>query len=862
MKQYKKRTLALVLASAITVVGAFSAENYKNTLMSLGFKNYPNGDVNLTIYTRDKYAQNISPIRKDTNTYEIMLPETDSQLPTDIPIGRNIQSIDVRTLPYTTSGVGYTKIIVVTQGEHPLYLETSLYIDDKAQPTPQLETTQKNTETVSNNEQNETRNDLNTTRRSNSGLQSESGVSQTTPVDIKESVKQFQPSETGAAKANVPQQKEENNTSEIIKFILSGLLVVAIFIFFLLRAKEKMADITGEQLNLNLDDDDKPKKTKKPAKPKINTTIKNLDKTYKKPVSMPVQQQNSQPEEIVEEKHQEVEDAVDLDKLLQEQNQAQTDDTENEVVAEIYSEDNAEHNSALEDFLSEYNFEDDTNEAAAEEKEENLPAEENTFNEELYDKYINDDNLKFSQDDVDNIEALIQSEISDETLKNPEKYLVSKPPQENKPSPADMLEGFVTAYTITQNISFSKDDVDALKKLVNVELDNDFINNLKTDPVRREQMQEEFRKHKSKPHKSSELLTLNVKDMLPDLSEALKKQGGKRVESNAKPQVVYFSEGYDVSTLKVNDDVLPDLAKEIDNDDAYEARPSDEIELVDTNYNVQKMSIKDELPDLEDVLKNPEKYETQEEEPEEVDEEALLRNITNVTFKPFDDGSRDFEVLNEINESNAPTVSDMQKEFEQINGNFEIVEEDDIPALEDNEQDDFESLYNNNYVDLDSEIAAEKNNSDKVEKTDAQILLEQIKRTEEQRQIKAEQNKIDAEKKTEEAETAKESIENTPKGPEFCILDGERYSIVSVNEFASKMGCYLAKNDNGYCVIGYIGDKVYKIKTYEILDNENMQSRMSKKLENGTSRYIVRIGIHKFILNVDKDNMEFVMDLC
>ena len=258
---------------------------------------------------------------------------------------------------------------------------------------------------------------------------------------------------TGAAKANVPQQKEENNTSEIIKFILSGLLVVALFIFFLLRAKEQMADITGEQLNLNLDDDDKPKKTKKSAKPKINTTIKNLDKTYKKPVSMPVQQQNSQPEEIVEEKRQEVEDAVDLDKLLQEQNQAQTDDTENEVVAEIYSEDNAEHNSALEDFLSEYNFEDDTNEAAAEE-EENLPAEENTFNEELYDKYINDDNLKFSQDDIDNIEALIQSEISDETLKNPEKYLVSKPPQENKPSPADILEGFVTAYTITQNISF------------------------------------------------------------------------------------------------------------------------------------------------------------------------------------------------------------------------------------------------------------------------------------------------------------------------------------------------------------------------------------------------------------------------
>ena len=41
-----------------------------------------------------------------------------------------------------------------------------------------------------------------------------------------------------------------------------------------------------------------------------------------------------------------------------------------------------------------------------------------------------------------------------------------------------------------------------------------------------------------------------------------------------------------------------------------------------------------------------------------------------------------------------------------------------------------------------------------------------------------------------------------------------------------------------------------------------MQSRISKKLGNGASRYIVRIGIHKFILNVDNDNMEFVMDLC
>ena len=39
MKQYKKRTVALVLASVITVVGSFGAENYKNSLMSLKFQN-------------------------------------------------------------------------------------------------------------------------------------------------------------------------------------------------------------------------------------------------------------------------------------------------------------------------------------------------------------------------------------------------------------------------------------------------------------------------------------------------------------------------------------------------------------------------------------------------------------------------------------------------------------------------------------------------------------------------------------------------------------------------------------------------------------------------------------------------------
>ena len=85
---------------------------------------------------------------------------------------------------------------------------------------------------------------------------------------------------------------------------------------------------------------------------------------------------------------------------------------------------------------------------------------------------------------------------------------------------------------------------------------------------------------------------------------------------------------------------------------------------------------------------------------------------------------------------------------------------------------------------------------------------------------------------------------------------------MNVSYFTDKMGCYLAKNEQGYCIIGFAGDRVFKIKHYEKLNVEKLQSRVSEKLDDGTLRYIVRIGIHKFIMNVKKDDMEFVMDLC
>ena len=44
--------------------------------------------------------------------------------------------------------------------------------------------------------------------------------------------------------------------------------------------------------------------------------------------------------------------------------------------------------------------------------------EQKAFDEELYEKFINNENLKFSKDDVEKIEKLLNSEISDETIKN------------------------------------------------------------------------------------------------------------------------------------------------------------------------------------------------------------------------------------------------------------------------------------------------------------------------------------------------------------------------------------------------------------------------------------------------------------
>ena len=878
MKQFKKRTIALVLASVITVVGAFGAENYKNSLMSLKFESGSNGAVNMTLLTKRNYEQTISPVKKDATTYVIMLPETNSKMSSTPELAGDVESVNIRTMPYTTSSKGYTKITIKTAPNSMLTAQKALYIPDKSAETeaetnavPQSQPSLESVSPITRDKTNAVDDNYGSERARTNENSSSNGVSQTAPVDIKKSVKQFEPNKESDSQESInnltnsslpTETSDSTHSNDILLLVLAVMLVVALCVYFYIRAREKMAALVGEQPDFSDDESDKKKKLEKKQASKrkqIKSAIRKLDKMYSQPTKMPVNDIMVEPtipivQKTVNEVEPQVDNIVDLDELFQEKTNPSEVKVDTLETAD-------EENSALEDFLSGFSF-DESNFLENEE-------EQKAFDEELYEKFINDKNLKFSKSDVEKIEKLLNSEISDETMKNIESFTVTNP-IEKKPSKREMLENFVTTYTVNQNVSFSKDDVDVLNKLMSVELDNDFITDLRTNPNRINEMRQEIEKQSSKPHKSSELLTLNVKDMLPDLSEALKQQGGRKIESNAQPQVVYYSEGYDVSTLSLKDK-LPDLSVEINNDAAYESRPSDEVALAESGYEVAKMSISDDLPDLEDALNNPEKYE-EKDVSVEVDEEALLKNISNISFKPFYDGSEEFEILNDFDDSTAPTVSDMQEEFNQLGNNFEIVKEEEIVNVDDNNAiDDFESLYDNKFVDFDKknedgvpELSSIVEDNDKKQSKikpseDAEKLLKLIEEKQAEKQQKQEILKQQQEKVKVESED-----KDLPKEEDIktFIVDNEIFEIVSKSNFTDKLGCYLVKNSNGYAIMGFVGEKVFKIKSYKRLKTEKLQTRASEKLNDGTIRYIVRIGVHKFILNVKDDNMEYVMDLC
>lgn len=852
MKAFKKKTLALVLASVVSIAGSFASDNYKNSLMGLDFLPTNNGTnaMYMIVQTRTNYTGNVVPTKKDENTYVLMLPEVESKMaiPNITKYQGYIKDISIRTMPYTNTGKGYTKITITTNNVQRLFGHNRIFIPSNTQEVMQIEERVNNEERSQYTETNYRK----TQPERESYTPKYKTEEQTYQVEKKqEQIVEEKPSiettvsETSNEIPDVTSPMAEKNSIEVMLLVLGVFLIIAVTAFSYLRAKDRLREIAGENFEIDVTDDDVLQKKNQKTK-KIKDTIKKLDSAY---AQTAVSQKASvvKPVPVIKSKPEEELNIVDLDELFKET--VKTSETKKQT--------EEEENLALEEFLSGFSFDENI-----------VPVMENSvgYDLEFYDELLSK-KVAFTNDDIECINKLLNSEIEDSTLQNIDKYLVSNPIRK-VPSKEKILEEMVATYTISQNILFTQSDVEALRKLLSVELDPDFVTDLRTNPERVEKMRKEIESFNSESKKPVETKTLIVSDLLPDLSEAVRKQAGKKIQSEVKAETVYFSEGYDVSTIKVD---LPDISKEINNESAYISKPSAKYDIVDNSYEVQKLSINSELPDLKDALAHPEKYERKV-EIVEVDEKALLKNISNVQFKPFYEG-QEFEVLNHF--------EDVQKEMNQFD-NFEVVEDTIVSPVEVNEYDDFESLYSNEYVDLDNpekstfkeEQPAKPNSQErdakpvlnrkiqalpKRERTaiSEELLNKIASRRAERKQLQKVDS--DSQKDTIKQEFNKKQTKNSEIK---CIFAGESYNVLSSVEMIPNVGCHLAQNGNGYTVLGYVGDKICALKQYDELKSEKIQARKNEDLSDGVSRYIVRIGMVKFIVNVKPDNIEYVMDLC
>lgn len=137
MRNFRKRTIALCLASAITVLGSFALETYNNSIISLRINSGSYGRVSITAYTQKPYGRTAKTEKVDENTYNIYLPGARSELTAMPSINGydNIDSIQVSTYPYSYDIEGYTLIQLKTKGSPSVSAETALFIPDKSMTT-------------------------------------------------------------------------------------------------------------------------------------------------------------------------------------------------------------------------------------------------------------------------------------------------------------------------------------------------------------------------------------------------------------------------------------------------------------------------------------------------------------------------------------------------------------------------------------------------------------------------------------------------------------------------------------------------------------------------------------------------------
>ena len=809
MERYKKRTIALCLASLLTVVGSFSAENYNNTLMELKINVGSGGFVNLIAFTKKPYDIPIKKSQIDENTYVLTLKDTNNAAPApDIKEHENIESIKISTYPYTTESDGCTRIVVKTKGEPVLSASPALFITDNNQFSSQ--------EQYENDDSEETTE----AEEENIDTAAEDDIQDDSQDDSTES------SENSQQTYTPPEHSSGSSigTSEYLTVLLYGLILLLLIGLIFIFSKNKMASVVGKQEEFDVNDKNKKQSSTKKLKPPINKPEKTYSqkKTY---ADLSYSKTNEDTKNDIQEntdEAQEVQNVVDLDVLFQETKKSTT---ETSVEQEESIDDLAD---LLDSFITEFPV------------EETHEEEQESFDEELYNKIINNNNLKFSDEDINKINTLMQLELSSETIEDVKKYISS--PVKKTRTKDQMLADLVSTYSAKQNITFSHEDVMAIEKLMSVELGPDFTKDFTTNPARTKIVEKGIRERTGKnPHRTSKIITLSVKDMLPDLSKELEKQKGKSIKYEGKADIVYYSEGYEYTKLEVPEDLSVILANQNEN----EYKPSYEAPIVESGYEVQTLTINDDLPDFFDVKANPDKYEHKKEK-QTVDENALLKSIANVTFKPFYEETDnmvnpfdDFEII-------SPYENETKEE----------------PIVFDADIDNFDTKIEINRSDWENKAKKEARNDE-----NARQLLEIIEAQKAERELKklaVDDSVLPEKEKVQEKEptviTDKNRTEPENKTQKLFSYNGANAELIKSVKCTENSECKIIHTDNKYIVIGCINNKEIILKEYTDLKNSNMYIRLNDKSDK--TKYLVKIGLNKFLIQITNDNMEFVMDLC
>lgn len=885
MNRFKKKTIALVFASVIAVAGSFALDNYKNTITGVDFGDLTANSVNVIVKTKNIYSEAITPLRKDAETYVLTLPEVNSEdFITDLTKSSGaIKSVTVRTMPYTNNSKGYTRITLKLANQNfALSASNEVYIPEIKKPELELKLdnsgdsiekrTRKSSSSSSSSSNvaksqksyNTPKQQVDYSAKKVSTLKTKTDIQNSEEISTKK-VNNVKNTNASTALENKPisnyaKPVEAKKSLDYFTVFMWIALIILLSAMFIQRAMRKMNELAGESFKIDVEDETT-NETEKKVK-KIKKIVDKYDATYSEKTQY--SKSNKEPlvqKNILDNVRKENSEIIDLDEIFKEH------------IAQIKEE---EENEALEDFLSGLSFVDI--------EEENLKNSNETIDENLYNEIINNNFLEFSADDLARINKLLGSEINDEVLNNIDKYLVSNPIEKVDPK-NNLVENLVLDYAISRNIIFTSNDVSILQNLMDVELDKSFVEDLRVNPERTIQMEEEILLRGEKYKKPSEIIVLNANNLLPDLSEKIREQGNKRVESNKQPEIFYYEQGYDVETLTINAPLI-DFSK-IQEEESYVSKPSDNCDFLDESFQLGDgdLILSDDFADLLNVAKHAEKdFSPKEIKRQEVNEEELLNSIMNATLKSFYDDEIEEPVLD-----NVPTVRDIKNEMSQFEG-FEITEsdEDSFAYVEeaisdnDNKVENFEinfekdvslkkednnleiatnvakdEMVNDNKFISTERVQSEKNQSIKSNKENkAKPILEKINSINNRLESKNRINKIN---KTSQKEKKldKDLNNETIK----FIEDGKTYNVISSVNLQDNKGCYLTQNNDGYDVFGYIGEKITKIRHYEDLKTRNIYAKLSEQVNDTVAKYIIRIGLQKFIITVLEDKIEFLMDL-